>query len=648
MSWFKLGRWLLVGFVVLGAASACGGRADLPTGFADPDETGGQPFGGAFPMGATAGTIPVAGTSSFGGNGSIGGVSSFGGTISVGGGFGVGGTVSVAGGPSVCVPGRGMCEGNSTAVCAALGNGYLIKDCGKKQRCVEHGDVPRCEPVVCSPGQMQCDDAGKFVQVCSPDGTSLKNQLDCGKQGQRCQDGVCRSLVCQPDQLYCDKASVRLCNADGSASKLWESCGAGQYCDPMALTCKNGVCAPRQPACNGSVATTCNANGSGYLPMGVDCAAEADRQCVLGTCLCPPSLADCDGKPGCEANVSTDPNNCTGCGLVCSNNHMAKRTCDDGCNGTCAAGFQDCNGDKLKDGCEINIASDVKSCGGCGLACSNNHVTASCTAGECDGTCTANFADCNGDKRKDGCESDARTDVKNCGGCGIACSVNHVKASCKAGECGGSCEAGFEDCNANKQKDGCEIDTSTDANNCGACGNVCPDGDACQNGKCGSLLTFSGVAQDVPVASLTGWSQCYVEPYGQSATTIQDIKAACSGALLMMACRLIGSPTLQLAAYAPRADVMFDTGLGNEPHNANGVGWYFSGSQSWGFAPQGDAITRNSCDTQDSSIDVNGIDGDLRLCWHTGGDFIQGGWRCGLNDVLNSSFAYERLLFQAN
>jgi hypothetical protein len=635
MSWFKMGRWLLVGMAAAGAASACGGRGNLPTGAAD---TGGQPFGtGGSTAGSAAGGTAVAGTNSFGGK------------VAVGGTPAVGGTVSVAGMPGVCVPGLGMCEGNSLAICSGAGNGYTIRDCPKGQRCLQFGDSPICQPLLCTPGQMQCDPAGKFVQVCSPDGLLLENKLNCGLQGQRCQSGVCRSLACQPNLLYCDKAGVRLCNADGSGSVPWENCGAGQYCDPLALACKTGICSPGQPACNGSIATICNAAGSGYLPKGVDCGKLPDRQCELGACLCPPDLADCDGeaKTGCEANVSTDPDNCTGCGFACSNNHVAKRTCDDGCTGTCAAGFGDCNGDKYTDGCETQIASDVENCGGCGLACSNRHVKASCSSGQCDGACAPNFADCNGDKLADGCESDARVDTKNCGACGIACSTNHVTPLCMAGTCAGPCRGGFDDCNGDKQADGCEVDTQNDEENCGGCGNVCADGSSCLNGKCDSLFTFTGVAQDVAIASLTGWSQCYAEAYGEAVTRISDITATCSGSLLMMACRPLGSSVLQLAAYAPRADVLYDTGLGNDPHVANGVGWYFNGSHSWGFAPEGATLTRNSCDTEDSSINADGIDGDLRLCWHTGDARVQGGWRCGYNDVLNGSFAYERLLFQA-
>jgi hypothetical protein len=151
------------------------------------------------------------------------------------------------------------------------------------------------------------------------------------------------------------------------------------------------------------------------------------------------------------------------------------------------------------------------------------------------------------------------------------------------------------------------------------------------------------VKQYLPFSSLVGWTQWVSEVYSAS-MSIVSIKMACPGSQLMLACRPTGSTTLQLAAYAPRDDVFFNTG-GNFPHNANGVGWYFGMSQSWGFAPQGDPISLNSCDTQDSSLG-SGVDGTLRLCWHTTGNSLMGGWRCGKNDTLNGSSAYERMIFQ--
>jgi hypothetical protein len=115
----------------------------------------------------------------------------------------------------------------------------------------------------------------------------------------------------------------------------------------------------------------------------------------------------------------------------------------------------------------------------------------------------------------------------------------------------------------------------------------------------------------------------------------------------MLACRKVGSDTLQLAAHAPYEDVTFDTGNGDVPHDANGVGWYYSQGASWGFAPEGALIRRFTCDIMDSSLQLDGMHGDKRLCWHTSGGLLSSGWRCGESDSLNSDFGYERVVFTA-
>ena len=84
-------------------------------------------------------------------------------------------------------------------------------------------------------------------------------------------------------------------------------------------------------------------------------------------------------------------------------------------------------------------------------------------------------------------------DSNNCGGCGIVCSQNGTQGpfpgsggnQCIQGSCAiQSCSFGFADCDGNPNN-GCEVNTQTDSNNCGACGNKCTGGDICSFGSCG-------------------------------------------------------------------------------------------------------------------------------------------------------------------
>ena len=150
-----------------------------------------------------------------------------------------------------------------------------------------------------------------------------------------------------------------------------------------------------------------------------------------------------------------------------------------------------------------------------------------------------------------------------------------------------------------------------------------------------------GPQSDISVATVTGtwgWSVCWTGLFGSSSTSVASALAGCSGDYLMMASRVVGSATFDLLAAAPTADVIFNTGTSNTTHNANGTEWYFNDSWSWGFAPGGDSVSRNSCDT---------ISGDQHMCWHTNAGNITSGYRSG-NNFLNGNNGWERLLLVAN
>ena len=152
-------------------------------------------------------------------------------------------------------------------------------------------------------------------------------------------------------------------------------------------------------------------------------------------------------------------------------------------------------------------------------------------------------------------------------------------------------------------------------------------------------VDFEGIQAALPLRSVLdgGFAECFRDTYADGGTRVEDALARCPGDVLMTACRPTGSDTLALAAMGARADVTFATGPGDVTHEANGVGWYFDENQSWGFAPPGAAVARNSCDTQNDQA-------ELRMCWHTSGGQLDSGYRCGANS-LNGDRGWERLIF---
>ena len=241
---------------------------------------------------------------------------------------------------------------------------------------------------------------------------------------------------------------------------------------------------------------------SEFVPLRLD----ADGGGVdAGAPVCPSGYGDCDLNTanGCEVNLATSASSCGACGNVCP----AGRSCAAGAcvapavdagtdAGTdagggvdsgslvCAAGLGDCDLNAA-NGCETNLATSASNCGSCGTVCSRDRT---CVAGACAGPiCSSGYADCDGNPAT-GCETNVTTSTAHCGECGRTCPAGQP---CAAGACvtpasdagAPACASGRYDCDGNAAN-GCEVDLTTDARNCGACGSACSAGRTCSAGAC--------------------------------------------------------------------------------------------------------------------------------------------------------------------
>ena len=228
-----------------------------------------------------------------------------------------------------------------------------------------------------------------------------------------------------------------------------------------------------------------------------------------------------------------------------------------------------------------------------------------------------------------------------------------LPTSCVPAECGDwFVYEGMEECDDGNVVAG---DACTDTCTTAYCGDgvkyvgneECDDGndvddDFCTN-QCISLLYFvEGPQLDVPEDMLGGWEPCFSDNYGAFSAGLTNtiLGQQCTGSKLLIGCRPVGSTTFTLLAMGERADVIFDVGSNQfSTHGANGVGWYYSNSWSWGFVLGGDPVDRNSCD-------VEQINPQYRMCWHTSGDGISSGYRCGNSFTFGND--HERVIMHAD
>jgi hypothetical protein len=169
----------------------------------------------------------------------------------------------------------------------------------------------------------------------------------------------------------------------------------------------------------------------------------------------------------------------------------------------CEAPYADCDKNPA-NGCETNTTMDVGNCGACGVVCSIPNATPQCNGGVCScGGCTPGFFDCDGNCAN-GCETNTNTDPNNCGACGNVCVLQNATAACVQGSCAiATCKPGYLDCDGSPAN-GCEIDGKYDPNDCGSCGHTCtlpPSKPVCENGGCfvpGYCTTFLADCDGIP------------------------------------------------------------------------------------------------------------------------------------------------------
>jgi len=148
----------------------------------------------------------------------------------------------------------------------------------------------------------------------------------------------------------------------------------------------------------------------------------------------------------------------------------------------CGHGFKQCAGQCVSiDRPDYGCGGDI--CQSCRIV----NATARCNQRhECDvAVCYQDFDDCDGDD-SNGCETNVRIDPDHCGGCSHKCpELAHAMRGCGDVCTIWRCESGFRDCNG-LVNDGCEINATNDARNCGHCGSICRAGQKCRHGECGS------------------------------------------------------------------------------------------------------------------------------------------------------------------
>ncbi len=160
------------------------------------------------------------------------------------------------------------------------------------------------------------------------------------------------------------------------------------------------------------------------------------------------------------------------------------------CGRACPTGFLCSDGEcgcpqDICSGACVELSESLEHCGECNSPCSTQIPDAEvhCSDGQCVVECSeSGLTPCD----EQGLCADLDSEVENCGACGEQCpdTISGAESVCISGECGYECEVPTHTlC----EEDGLCTDLDSDRRHCGACGNRCQIFRQCVDGECAQL-----------------------------------------------------------------------------------------------------------------------------------------------------------------
>ncbi len=349
------------------------------------------------------------------------------------------------------------------------------KNCGKcGNQCPEYYV---CVDGTCS--EKTCEDG---QNLCSGECYDLTSSKDhCGDCDTKCDDGYkCESsncvLDCAEGLTVCGSTCADITKDNKNCGGCGNRCNDDEVCGEVEVE----VMDPETEEAKSEKQLGCYPTTE-VIPDFPGCGCEdGDEACV--------PKEECWGQC---VDRQNDINNCGACGNVCGEGK-------DCVEGKCVLHCEDSALSPCNDVC-VNVKTDINNCGACGNKC---ETWQECTTVEEVTTCVASEVDCNEGLTEDdpaynakslcwGSCVNLKSDDKNCGACGVACEEGKV---CTDGICKEKVEEPPTEIKVNCY--GQEVDILSDNNNCGGCLVVCASDEKCENGQC--LIQCGPTAEDTP------------------------------------------------------------------------------------------------------------------------------------------------------